>query len=162
MKYHIGELSCLSICHQIKVPITMSRLYLLPYDELLCYTLHIQLIHSYDFNILFTSQLITMAAFPLSHNSIFVQLLNVSLVSLRLRQFCSFHVSTSVPSIYLFRFFLFPFFPSGNFIANLQAYTTQTFITFFLIAKRTMADFADADAAVVCDKGINSPKLKIN
>lgn len=24
MKYHIGELSCLSICHQIKVPITLS------------------------------------------------------------------------------------------------------------------------------------------
>lgn len=108
MKYHIGELSCLSICHQIKVPITLSRLVLceprcqhincLPFYSR--YTQHCALFRCVLFSLLHTIQF---------HRHSVIRCLCI-------------HFSASLPSIYF-----------ANLIANSWAYNRHPIIFFFLM-----------------------------
>lgn len=144
MKYHIGELSCLSICHQIKVPITVSRLYTSVRTTMLDTHTHTYTNTSNSYihinYVLFTLQLITMADFLLPFTKPLAQFNFCSATErfrLRLRRRLVYF-TFQLRYHQFISFFLFPFFlllPSGEFLANLQAYTTQTFIPFFLIAK---------------------------
>lgn len=134
MKYHIGELSCLSICHQIKVPITVSRpslcvcAFASVHDEpshnscirmnLAFYSLHI-VDHDACAALLSLHQISDSLPSYWTSLSLFSRVLFISLFN-----FTAINLSHV--------FLLLPFFSSGaNFIANVQAYTTQTFILIF-------------------------------